>query len=254
MNLTTQKRNSALIKISLWLLTFLAAIPLWWLLQNMRDIDLAAIANYQEGIVFRWLRETSIFVLSALILAVTTSVTAGFALAVLDVPFRRSLLFLTLVTMLIPVTALAMPLYVMVDKIGFNDNILGLILASAYFPFGAFLSYLYFSASLPVDLIGMGRIDGLGDLGIYRHLGLPLAKSLIGLVTFFSFISLWGSSHLPRVLLTDPTQSILSIGIEAFFNQGSALIALLMIIPSITLYLIAQRSIARGIFSGAVKE
>jgi multiple sugar transport system permease protein len=105
-----------------------------------------------------------------------------------------------------------------------------------------------------VDLIGMGRIDGLGDIGIYRHLGLPLAKSLIGLVTFFSFITLWSSTHLPSVLLTDPAASILAIGIEAFFSQGSALIALLMIIPSVALYLVAQRSIARGIFSGAVKE
>lgn len=249
-----QRRNTILIKLTLWILTLLASIPLWWLLQNMRDIDLASIASYQEGVIFRWLKETSIFVLSALVLSVTTSVTAGFALAVLDVPFRRTLLFLTLVTMLIPVTALAMPLYVMVDKIGLNDNIVGLILASAYFPFGAFLSYLYFSASLPVDLIGMGRIDGLGDIGIYRHLGLPLAKSLIGLVTFFSFITLWSSTHLPSVLLTDPAASILAIGIEAFFSQGSALIALLMIIPSVALYLVAQRSIARGIFSGAVKE
>jgi multiple sugar transport system permease protein len=131
-------------------------------------------------------------------LAVTTSVTAGFALAVLDVPFRRSLLFLTLVTMLIPVTALAMPLYVMVDKIGLNDNILGLILASAFFPFGAFLSYLYFSASLPVDLIGMGRIDGLGDLGIYRHLWLPSFRS-----------SRYGEAviYLEYYSLTQPNQS-----------------------------------------------
>lgn len=253
MNLELQRRNSIAIKILLWLFTFLASIPLWWLLQNIGDFDITPILNFHEGIAFHLLRETSLFVIAALVLAVTTSVTAGFALAVLAVPFRRLLIFFTLVTMLIPVTALAMPLYVMVDKIGLNNNIFGLILVSAYFPFGAFLSYLYFATSLPTDLIDMGRIDGLGDLGIYHHLGLPLAKSLIGLVSFFSFISLWGSSYIPQVLLTNPTQSILSIGIEAFFNQSSTLTGLLMIVPPMILYLIAQRSIARGIFSGAVK-
>lgn len=220
----------------------------------MREADLASIANYQEGIVFRWLSETLLFVVSALLLVVTTSLTAGFVLAVLEVPLRRTLLFLTLVTMLIPVTALALPLYVMVDKIGLNDQILGLILSSSFFPFGAFLSYLHFSSSLPLDLISIGRIDGLGDFGLFCHLGLPLAKPLIGLVSFFSFISLWGSSHLPRVLLTNPTESILSIGIEVFFSHNSALVAFLMIIPSTILYLVAQRSITRGIFTGAVKE
>jgi len=106
---------------------------------------------------------------------------------------------------------MAMPLYVMIDAIGLNGSLLGLILASSFFPFGAFLSYLYFTSVLPQDLV-------------------------------------------PNVLLADPSQSILSIGIEAFYGQETALIAIVMIIPSVLLFLAANKMIARGIFSGAVKE
>jgi multiple sugar transport system permease protein len=156
--------------------------------------------------------------------------------------------------MLIPITAMAMPLYVMIDGIGLNGTLLGLILASSFFPFGAFLSYLYFTSVLPPDLVNMGRIDGLGDFGIYRYLGIPLSKSLISVVTFFCFVSLWSSYHLPNILLADPSKSLLSIGIEAFYGQETALVAILMVAPSVLLFLAANKTIARGIFSGAVKE
>lgn len=253
MEIGAQRRNSRLIKITLFILTFWASIPLLWIVRDISRMIFAPVIYYENGVFFTWLKNTSIFVGSALVISVICCITAGFVLAVLNVPFRRFLLFATLVTMLIPITAMAMPLYVMIDRIGLNDTLLGLILASSFFPFGAFLSYLYFSSVLPPDLVGMGRIDGLGDFGIYRHLGIPLSKSLISVVTFFCFVGLWNSYHLPRVLLTEPSKSIMSIGIEVFYGQGTTLIALLMVIPSILLYLASQKTIARGIFSGAVK-
>jgi len=254
MEVGAQLRNSRLIKLTLLVITFWASFPLLWILRDVARMVFSPIVFYDNGVFFIWLKNTSIFVFSAMGISVISCITAGFVMAVLDVPFRRLLLFLTLLTMLIPITAMAMPLYVMIDGIGLNNTLLGLILASSYFPFGAFLSYLYYSSVLPPDLVGMGRIDGLGDLGIYRHLGIPLSKSLISVVSFFSFVGLWNSYQLPRVLLAEPSKSIMSIGIEVFYGQGTTLIALLMVIPSVLLYLASQRTIARGIFSGAVKE
>lgn len=254
MEVGAQLRNSRLIKLTLLVITFWASFPLLWILRDVARMVFSPIVFYDNGVFFIWLKNTSIFVFSAMGISVISCITAGFVMAVLEVPFRRLLLFLTLLTMLIPITAMAMPLYVMIDGIGLNNTLLGLILASSYFPFGAFLSYLYYSSVLPPDLVGMGRIDGLGDLGIYRHLGIPLSKSLISVVSFFSFVGLWNSYQLPRVLLAEPSKSIMSIGIEVFYGQGTTLIALLMVIPSVLLYLASQRTIARGIFSGAVKE
>ncbi|MEI9906925.1 MAG: carbohydrate ABC transporter permease [Actinomycetota bacterium] len=237
-------------------MTVLVLLPFCWLIKTAGPDYLKGIDNLfhaQDGIVLTWLRNSAITTLGALLLSVISSITAGFVLAVLEIPFRKTMLVITLITMLIPITAMAMPLYVMIDKIHLNDNIFGLIIASAYYPFGAFLSYLYFSSALPGDVVGMGRIDGLGDWGIFYHLGIPLSKSLWSIVTFFSFISLWNSYELPKVLLNDPKHSTLPMGLELLFGQGTALVGVLMLIPPVLLYLMSQRSIERGIFSGAVK-
>lgn len=250
------KKNSLQIKLTLWALTLVVLLPFLWLIKTaglVTFVPLTDLFRAEDGIVLVWLKNSAVFTLGALAFTVLSSITAGFVMAILDIPFRKTMIVITLVTMLIPITAMAMPLYVLVDQVRLNDTILGLILASSYYPFGAFLSYLYFTSAMPSDLVGMGRVDGLGDLGLFWHLGIPLSKSLWSIVTFFSFISLWNSYQLPKVLLNDPMHSTLPMGVELLFGSGTAIVGIMMLIPVIGLYLISQRSIERGIFSGAVK-
>lgn len=251
-----EKRNAVLIKATLWALTILVFLPFIWLLKEAGPnylVTLKFLSLDQNGIVLVWLKNSAFVTLTALAISVLSSITAGFVLAILEIPFRKFMLFVTLITMLIPITAMAMPLYVLIDKIHLNDNLWGLIIASSYYPFGTFLSYLYFVSALPGDLVGMGRIDGLGDWGLFWHLGIPLSKALWSIVIFFSFLSLWNSYQLPKVLLNDPIHSTLPMGLELLYGNGTAIIGVLMLVPVIGLYLLSQRSIERGIFSGAVK-
>ena len=251
-----EKRNATLIRLTLWALTILIFLPFLWLLREAGPnylVTLKILSLDQNGIVLVWLKNSAFFTLTSLAISVLSSITAGFVLAVLEIPFRKFMLFITLITMLIPITAMAMPLYVLIDKIHLNDNLWGLIIASSYYPFGTFLSYLYFVSALPGDLVGMGRIDGLGDWGLFWHLGIPLSKALWSIVIFFSFLSLWNSYQLPKVLLNDPIHSTLPMGLELLYGNGTAIVGVLMLVPVILLYLLSQRSIERGIFSGAVK-
>ena len=251
-----EKRNATLIRLTLWALTILIFLPFLWLLREAGPnylVTLKFLSLDQNGIVLVWLKNSAFFTLTSLAISVLSSITAGFVLAVLEIPFRKFMLFITLITMLIPITAMAMPLYVLIDKIHLNDNLWGLIIASSYYPFGTFLSYLYFVSALPGDLVGMGRIDGLGDWGLFWHLGIPLSKALWSIVIFFSFLSLWNSYQLPKVLLNDPIHSTLPMGLELLYGNGTAIVGVLMLVPVILLYLLSQRSIERGIFSGAVK-
>ena len=255
MSIRVEKRNSRLINLTLWALTILVLLPFIWLIRQAGPqyvLSTRFVFMNQNGIVLAWLKNSLLFSLVALTISVISSVTAGFVLAILQIPFRKFLLFITLVTMLIPITAMALPLYVLVDKIHLTDNIWGLIIASSYYPFGTFLSYLYFVSAMPGDLIGMGRIDGLGDWGLFRHLGIPLSRSLWSVVIFFSFLNLWNSYQLPKVLLNDPRHYTLPMGLELLYGSGTAIVGVLMLIPILGVYLLSQQAIERGIFSGAV--
>jgi multiple sugar transport system permease protein len=256
MKMTQERRNHYLINLTLWAMTITVFLPFLWLIRESGPnylLSLKYLSLDQNGIVIQWLKNSAFFTLTALVISVLSSITAGFVLAILRVPLRRFMLFITLITMLIPITAMAMPLYVLIDKIHLNESIWGLIIASSYYPFGTFLSYLYFVSALPGDLVGMGRIDGLGDWGLFWHLGIPLSKALWSIVIFFSFLSLWNSYQLPKVLLSDPADSTLPMGLELLYGNSTAIVGVLMMVPIILLYLLSQRSIERGIFSGAVK-
>ncbi len=248
MNRMSEKKAALYIKITLWVLTFTVTLPFLWLVKSA----ISDFLNSRNPIILDWVTNSLFFTLTALVFTVVSSIMAGFVLSVLDLPFRKTMIVATLITMLIPTTAMAMPLYVLVDRIHLNDTVLGLIIASSYYPFGAFLSYLYFTSAMPSDLVGMGRIDGLGDWGLFLHLGIPLSKALWSIVTFFSFINLWNSYQLPKVLLSAPEHLTLPVGMELLYGRGTATIGVLMLIPAIGLYLLSQRSIERGIFSGAV--
>ena len=80
-----------------------------------------------------------------------------------------------------------------------------------------------------------------------------MERCATSIVTFFSFISLWNSYQLPKVLLNDPMHSTLPMGVELLFGNGTAIVGVMMLVPAVGLYLLSQRSIERGIFSGAVK-
>ncbi len=245
-----------LVRVFLWLLTLTVFLPFAWLVKSVGPHyweNMKNLVHLDNGVVFTWLKNSAIVTFSGLLFSVLSSVMAGFVLAILEIRFRRTILVLTLITMLIPVTAMAMPLYVLINQIHLHDTLIGLILASSYYPFGAFLSYLYFSSALPKDVVDIGRMDGLGDWGVFWHIGVPLSKSLWSIVTFFSFISLWNSYQLPKFLLDSPQHSTLPMGLQLIFGDGSALVGVLMLVPVVGLYLLSQRSIESGIFSGAVK-
>lgn len=248
--------TNLLIRLTLICITVVFGAPFIWLLRKAGPhywANIVGLIQSNNGEVKTWLMNSLIFTGISLVISVAASVLAGFVLAVLVIPLRRTFLVITMLTMLVPITAMAMPLYVLVDHIHLHDSIWGLILASSYYPFGAFLSFLYFSSALPTDIVDIGRLDGLNDWGIFWHLGIPLSKPLWSIVTFFSFISLWNSYQLPKVLLDSPSHSTLPMGLELLFGNQSAIIGVLMVLPAIVLYLLSQRSIERGIFSGAVK-
>jgi multiple sugar transport system permease protein len=77
------------------------------------------------------------------------------------------------------------------------------ILPFSFFPFGVYLCYIFFSSTIPKDLLAAARVDGCNEWGVFRHVALPLARPVVALVAFFAFVADWNNYYLPFVMLSE---------------------------------------------------
>ena len=146
----------------------------------------------------------------------------------------------------------------------------GLILASGFFPFGVYLTYVYFSTSLPKSVMDSARIDGCDRFQLFSRIALPLARPIVALVAFFSFLAIWSNYFLAFVLLTDDKLYNLPVGLTVLVSSSGALsnlpsndvpikkpevilAAILVVLPVLLIFMVAQRFVRSGMLSGAEK-
>jgi multiple sugar transport system permease protein len=232
------------------------------------------IVEYQDGEVLLWGLNSIRYAIWALALSLTISIPAGYILAVARFPGRRLLLWLTLITMLLPPSALVLPMFMELNLFHLINTQWAVILPSAFFPFGTYLTYIYYASSLPRDLLDAARVDGCSEVQLFRHIALPLAAPLLGLLAFINFNTNWNNFYGPYVLLNDNSLFNLPVGIQQFvmatsalrpgFNPSpgimvgyqqaeAALFGLIMVVPVAIVFLIAQRYVIGGAFTGSVK-
>ena len=111
------------------------------------------------------------------------------------------MLTLTLIVMIMPAAALVLPIFLELDALHLIGSMLSVILPFAFFPFGVYLAYIYYSTAIPPDLLDAARIDGCGEWATFRRIALPLAKPVVALVFFFSFVADWNNFFLPYAVL-----------------------------------------------------
>ena len=121
--------------------------------------------------------------------------------------------------MIMPATALVLPLFLEMNKLGLYGTVWSLILPFGFFPFGVYLAYIYFSSTIPKDLLAAARIDGAGEWGVFRHIALPLARPIVGLVGFFAFVASWNNFFLPFVMTYDNSQYPVQIGLQQLIGS-----------------------------------
>ena len=202
-----------------------------------------------------------------------TAIPAGYGLALSRFPGRRLVLTLTLVVMIMPAAALVLPIFLELDALHLIGSSLSVILPFSFFPFGVYLAYIYYSTAIPRDLLDAARIDGCGEWATFRRIALPLAKPVVALVFFFSFVSDWNNFFLPYAVLADSSQYPIQVGLSdllsstpsfnpavggggqqvGIFRPELALAALLAVIPVAIVFLLSQRALVRGLVTGAVK-
>jgi multiple sugar transport system permease protein len=228
------------------------------------------LTSFEGGIVFVWLKNSAIYSVGSLVLTLATSVPAGYALALTKFRGRRLLLSITLLVMIMPSAALVLPLFLELNRLGLIGTAWSIILPFSFFPFGVYLVYIYFATSLPAEVLEAARIDGAGEWRTFTSIALPLAKPVVALVAFFSFVGNWNNFFLPYLVLPSSKQFPIQVGLNQLlsstpsFNPVAgaglnitspelALSIIIAILPVLVVFLFSQRALVSGMLAGATK-
>jgi multiple sugar transport system permease protein len=227
---------------------------------------------FDNGVILQWVLNSLWYTGAIVIIATVTASMAGFVLSASNIRFKRSFLISTLITMLVPPMALVVPIFVLMDKISLMDKPISVILVSSLYPFGVFLSYIYYTTTIPRELYESARLDGCNDFRLFSKIALPLSWPLISLLAFFAFIGNWANYFLPYILLPSSENYTLPIGLGFLFystpaiNPGVgatsvpiykpeiALAGVLIALPIMIVFLISQKRLVRGMLAGSIKE
>jgi multiple sugar transport system permease protein len=230
--------------------------------------------SFSDHIYLTWIGNSLLYAISATAIVLVTAIPAGYSLALGDFPGRRLILTMTLVVMMMPAAALVLPIFLELNSLHLIGSVFAVILPFSFFPFGVNLAYIYYTTALPRELLDAARVDGCGELATFRHVALPLAKPVVALVLFFSFVSDWNNFFLPYTVLGDSRQYPIQVGLSTLlsstpsfnpavggggqqvgiFRPELALATLLAVVPVAIVFMLSQRSLVRGLVGGGVKE
>ena len=203
----------------------------------------------------------SSLIVSGLTTALTMlfAIPAAYALARLDLPWKRATGFWVLATQMLPPVGLVIPYFLLLQRVGWTDTYQGLVLVYLTFalPFAIWLLVSYFE-EIPREMEEAALLDRAGRLRALWHVILPQAKGGIAVTVIFVFLNSW-NEFLFAVVLGGNNVRPVTVAMFNFISleqtQWARLAAAAMagMAPVIVLGLIAQRHIVKGLTVGAVK-
>lgn len=184
---------------------------------------------------------------------------AGYAFARLDFAGRDLLFWVVLATMMIPIQAVVIPVFIFLRNMGLVDTLWSLILPAVPTAFGTFLLRQYF-LTIPIELEESGLIDGANQWQLFYRIYLPLVKPGLAVLAILSFNFHWNEFFRPLIFLIDNDNFPITLGIfqlQGYMMTGSIAVVLagvvMSLVPVIIIFLLGQRYLIEGIMRGAIK-
>lgn len=207
------------------------------------------------------------FVLNSFIVAgaitiaqIITCSLAAFAFSFLDFKGKNVLFMIVMATMMVPGEATIISNYLTVSSWGWLDTYLVLIVPSMTSAMGIFL-FRQFYMTFPISLYESAKLDGCSNLRFIVKILMPLTKSAIVAMAIYTFINAWNMYMWPLLVTGSDSMRTVQIGIgmlDSTESQSMAMmiagvIIIIIIIPSISIFIVGQKQLIKGMFSGAVK-
>jgi len=211
-------------------------------------------AAFKEAPLLRYLLNGVIVTLSIFAIQVIIALPCAYALAKLDFWGRDVVFGLVIFCLLIPVHAIALPLYLMLAKFGLTNTFASLVIPWTISVFGIFLMRQFFK-TVPDDLINAARMDGMSEFSIVWKVMLPTAIPALLAFAIFSVVAHWNDYYWPRIVITgDQDLMTPPLGLRMFKSDmdgneyGPMMAAATVIVaPLVVAFLLAQRRFIEGI-------
>lgn len=218
------------------------------------------LITMNDGLFWRQLFNSLAISLATTVIGVGLACTAAYAFSRFRFPGREAGLASLLITQMFPGVVMAIPLYILLDKIGMLNSLTGLVLvySTSSIPFSVWMLKGYFD-TIPKDLEEAAVMDGASQWVIFTKIILPLAQPAIVVTALFSFMTAWNEFILAATFLSDDTQFTLPVVLQRFVGDYStqwgyfAAGAIIVSLPVVALFFKLQKYLVGGLTAGGVK-
>jgi multiple sugar transport system permease protein len=234
------------------------------------DIDylgnLRELFTYNGGIYLQWIGNSAFYALTGGVGATVLSVLAGYGFA--KFAFRgRDLTFAVLLgSVMVPLTALVIPTFIMLSQLNLTNTVWAVILPSLLNPFGVYLMTVFARDAVPDELLDAARVDGAGEARIFLQVAVPLMRPAVVTVLLLSIVATWNNFFLPLAMLQNNRLFPVTVGINQWHSLASAnngggtslwsliiIGSLVSIVPLVIAFLSLQRYWQGGLSLGSLK-
>jgi raffinose/stachyose/melibiose transport system permease protein len=206
------------------------------------------------------LMSSVLIVLGVVPVSVVIATMAGFAIGHLRIRGSRFLFVLFLVGLTLPLAGIIIPLYYLVDGLGILDTKLAIILPliGLYMPFGVFWMRAHF-VNMPAELSEAARVDGATTRDLFWRIHVPLAMPAISSLAILLSVWTWNQFLIALVLVQDPTERTMAGALGAFQGHYATNIpllcagSLLILMPTLIVFLVFQRQFVAALLQGSLK-
>lgn len=197
-----------------------------------------------------------ILVVPIVIFQLAVAAFASYGFARLHGRLKEILFFVYVIVMMMPYQVTLVPNYLVSDALGILNTRWAIILPAVFTPYSVFI-LTKVMRRIPLSLIEAAKLDGAGELQIFRYIALPLCRSVIFSVVILVFIDYWNMVEQPLILLNDESLYPLSVYLSRI-NSGEIglafAVATIYMIPTLLMFLYGEDYLVEGIaYSGGIK-
>lgn len=229
--------------------------------QDVRTLRMAW-ENYIEPLArfdfMTYLHNSIIVTVTATMITLLINSMAAFALAKYNFRGRTTIFVIILSTLMIPISVILVPVFLVITGIGWNNNLWGVIIPGAATPTGVFLLRQYM-LTIPDELIQSARIDGASEWRVYWQIMLPLSAPALAVLAIFSVMWRWNDFLWPLIVLSRSELFTLQVGLASFQGELNVqwhyvlAMTVMTLLPITLVFAVLQRFITTGIATTGMK-